>query len=83
MMGLKHDWRERRAARDGERQRRKRRGGQMNRDIVRRLVKRKKSRDDHKKLYIYVYIRDRPNNLTRRGKVTEKRGCSVSFVLVI
>lgn len=28
-----------------ERDRRKRRGGQMNRDIVRRLVKRKKSRD--------------------------------------
>lgn len=45
MTGLEHDWRERRAAMDGERQRRKRRGGQMNRDIVRRLVKRKKSRD--------------------------------------
>lgn len=45
MMGLKHDWRERRAARDGKRQRRKRRGGQMNRGIVRRLVKRKKIRD--------------------------------------
>lgn len=37
----------------------------------------------HKKLYIYVYVRDRPNNLTQRGKVTEKSGCSVLFILVI
>lgn len=35
------------------------------------------------KLCIYVYVRDRPNNLTQRGKVTEKSGCSVLFILVI
>lgn len=51
----------------------------MNRDIVRRLVKRKQSRDGRLKensVFMFTLETDsteRQNNLTLRGKVTERR----------
>lgn len=42
-------------------------GGQMNRDIVRRLVKRKQGRDGRlKENCVYIHIRDRQHRKTKQ-----------------
>lgn len=77
---------ERKESSQGWRQLKTGEGGQMNRDIVRRLVKRKQSRDGRLKdnsVFMFTLETDsteRQNNLTLRGKVTERREVGLFYL---